>query len=234
MSLSDHMFSDTTRQAWRDNYNGGRAAGDFAGVYSNHGGSSDHSVSSGQTAGDSDKQGGASASVQRVVASVPTAGPGSPAVATARSVPTRGPGAFAFGVGPVSHVAVSDLPPLEMGHKDSGTNILAGGDWWQGNPWWSDTEEFEARYGEPGDWVGGIVVFGADLTFNAARAVDWLSIDAQTSDPARNAVVDWSQIENGPGALTNVQKWITDADAVASQAFHRTFNTGVAVPRGRF
>lgn len=234
MSLSDHMFSDATRQSWRDNYNDGRAAGDFAGVYSNPGGSRDYSVSSGQTAGDGNDRSDGSATTSRKAAAVPTSGPGAPAVATAGRVPTKGPGAAFAGLGPVSRVRVSELPPLEMGHKDSGTNILVGGDWWQGNPWWSDTEEFEARYGEPGDWFGGVLVFGADLMFNTARAVDWLSLDAQEADPNRNAIVDWHEIENGPGAFANVQKWIADADAVASQALHRTFNTGVAVPRGRF
>lgn len=203
------MFSDTTRQAWRDNYNGGRAAGDFAGVYSNHGGSSDHSVSSGQTAGDSDKQGGASASVQRVVASVPTAGPGAPAVATSRSVPTRGPGAFAFGVGPVSHVAVSDLPPLDMGYKDSGTELMLGGDWWKGNPWWSDGEEFEARYAEPGEWLGGLLVIGADLLFNVGRAVDAVT-GSRITDPSRDVQFNVEELASRPGALPQLQGWLEE------------------------
>lgn len=41
------------------------------------------------------------------------------------------------------------------------------------NPWFSDVGTFwEQRYGEPGEWIGGIVNIGADVIYNSQRAVD--------------------------------------------------------------
>lgn len=52
--------------------------------------------------------------------------------------------------------------------RDSGLKV--GGLPWDTNPYFSDSEAFENRYGEPGEWVAGAVNGVADGVWNAANA----------------------------------------------------------------
>jgi hypothetical protein len=40
--------------------------------------------------------------------------------------------------------------------------VRIGGGWWKTNPWYSDSEAYENRYGEPGEWVSGALNGVAD------------------------------------------------------------------------
>lgn len=42
---------------------------------------------------------------------------------------------------------------------------------WKPDPGTADAASFEQRYGEPGDWIGGAYVFGADAFHNAKRGL---------------------------------------------------------------
>lgn len=95
----------------------------------------------------------------------PSAGPSAPA---AVSVPT-GNVSITLGIGPGA-LGIPATAPLKPKIKDVATGGFAG---WQieANPWFSDVENFgEPRYGEPGEWLGGLVNMGADAVWNAGRA----------------------------------------------------------------
>lgn len=62
--------------------------------------------------------------------------------------------------------------PVGPGKAGHATDGFAGFEL-KANPWFTDVQDFwEARYGEPGEWLGGIVNIGADAVYNAKRAVD--------------------------------------------------------------
>ncbi|MFC3705918.1 hypothetical protein ACFOOL_14265 [Devosia honganensis] len=226
------------RQSWRDNYNDGRAAGDWTGSVNARldrereafqgatwSGSSSQpsalelarSMGSGSgTSGASTGSGGGGS------------GPGSPRVTTGRGGGGRGSG---------SNLVLSTPGPLEIGVKDEGTGLLVGGDWWQSNPWWSDASEWEERYGEPGDWIGGVVVASADLMFNAGRFADWgfgtdIVSNARKDDPRAREIMDsWA---TGPGAWNAISDAFVRQDGRISQQLHRALGTGYVVPMGGF
>lgn len=169
-----------------------------------------------------------------------TTGPGSSSSKTKGGSAGSGSGASGVATGPRaggsgagSSLAISG--PLEVGIKDSATGILTGGGWWHSNPWWSDTEEWEARYGEPGDWLGGVVVAGADLAFNVARGIDHAT-GSNIVEPARRD----KPIQYGDG-LTTIQRFGSDVGgafarqgAMWDQQLNRAFGTGKVVPMGGF
>ncbi|QCS37243.1 hypothetical protein [Tortoise microvirus 74] len=92
------------------------------------------------------------------------------------------------GSGPGSPAVVSGDKPgkggaLEPKRKATHTQLqigLPGG--WTHNPNWSDTAEWEERYGEPGDWLGGIVTMGVDVGHNAKRAWEWWQDNGRDSE----------------------------------------------------
>lgn len=106
-----------------------------------------------------------------------TSGAGAEAVVNDPQAKTKGAG---------SRLTITAGAPLKVKTKPENTGIHVGGLDWQPNPWWSDTEEWEARYGEPGDWAGGLVVFGADVVWNAARLADAV-ITPTNPSPKREA-----------------------------------------------
>lgn len=88
-------------------------------------------------------------------------GPGNAAVAR---VPQSGGGSLTF----------SGPGPLTPKVKDAATGGYAGVEV-KPNPWFSDVENWwEPRYGEPGEWLGGIVNIGADAVFNVRVWADAL------------------------------------------------------------
>lgn len=88
--------------------------------------------------------------------------------------------------------------PLTPGKKDKATGGYAGFEVMP-NPWFSNVEDFwETRYGEPGEWLGGILNIGADVVYNIPRAVDAAGVNRNT--PYLGA--DWNpnlQYEEMPG-----------------------------------
>lgn len=106
-------------------------------------------------------------------------GPGNPGVTTGGGGGGNGPGEASAGnkpgAGPAAPVVTTG--PLTVKTKNTATGLqigLPGG--WATNPKWSDTAEWEERYGEPGDWLGGIVTMGVDLGLNLKRFDDWSKV----------------------------------------------------------
>lgn len=170
---------------------------------------------------------------------VRTTGSGATGASTKGGSGGSGPGSAGAAAGSGGRGAGSKLalsaPPLTMAAKDSGTEIFTGGDWWKSNPWWSDTEEWEARYGEPGDWLGGVVVAGADTFFNVARGIDHVTGSRMVTERT-----DVPQVQYGDGmstvlgVLDNLGGAFARQDAQWSQQLNRQFNTGKVVPMGGF
>lgn len=108
------------------------------------------------------------------------------------------------GNGPGS-VAVVGEGVLAPKMKPTFTQLSLGRTGWSHDPDWSDTEEWEARYGEPGDWLGGIVTMGVDLGHNARRVFDQYSAYVQEQPPVRggsgwerSGAADWWEQANSP------------------------------------
>lgn len=190
--------SDYERQSWRDSFHGGKPAGDWSGGVAARleweretygatvsGSSREYSAAelwqirasgdTGAIARDkserrASQQGRSPASAgpgnPTVVSHkgphpVPTTGPGVPAVAVGKPVPVLGAGAAAVATG-----------PLKIKVKQTATGIVTGKWPWSVSPGWSNTDQWEERYGEPGDWLGGLVTMGADLGYNLKLAYD--------------------------------------------------------------
>lgn len=108
---------------------------------------------------------------------VPIKNPAAGAVKTATRGGGSGPGAAAVvtagpksaGSGPGAAVVVTG--PLKPKLKRNFTQLLLGTSGWSHDPGWSDTEEWEARYGEPGDWLGGVTLGVVDTIHNADRTL---------------------------------------------------------------
>lgn len=218
-------FSDVTgrssysQQSWRDNYNGGKAAGDWTGgvnaqldreraafqgatwigssllpsalevarlygfgsaqtTYAFNG--KDRSFTQVETAPARPATSGPSAPVAGASA---TAGPGNAAASAGAEKPTAGPGATGtVTIGPIT-VTPGNIgtgkPMVELGPAPlkEKTKLTATGGFagfkFEANPWFSHVENWgEPRYGEPGEWLGGILNIGADLAWNTGRAAD--------------------------------------------------------------
>lgn len=179
--------NDYERQSWRDSYNGGRAAGDLTGNVNARldqerrdyqgatwsGSSSEYSalelarvVGSPQAQQTASAGPGVSGAVTGASGQI-TSGPGASAVS--RSAATAGPGAS-----PKKRDTLILLPeaPLENGAKLKATDGYAGVRF-EANPWFSDVENWgEPRYGEPGEWLGGILNIIADGGWNVGRAAE--------------------------------------------------------------
>lgn len=81
--------------------------------------------------------------------------------------------------------------PLKQKPNMSVTQVYAGGDWWQSNPWFSDAEEWTTRYGEGelAETFFFLTTSVADLTWNTMRTGKPLADNVV--DPTVNAVSDW-------------------------------------------
>lgn len=87
-------------------------------------------------------------------------GPGSAAVATEKGGGGAGPGSAAVMTG-----------PLEPKMQKTTTKLMVGTDQWDANPYWSNADQWEERYGEPGDWLGGVAVAASDVVWNAGKVL---------------------------------------------------------------
>lgn len=222
-------MTEYQRQSWRDNFNGGRAAGDWSGSvnarldreravlggFNTVSGSSwqdenrDHFAASSMSAAEWADSGNARAiqeawAANHVVQVVQQpAGPGLAYVsdqATATTGPsqgrvsdgpvtTTGPGAAAvvqktssgkltFGTGPGN--PFFGAPPMEAGRKDKATGGFAGTEV-HANPYFTNVEDFwEPRYGEPGEWLGGLINIGADAIYNVPGVLNKLGVSRDT------------------------------------------------------
>lgn len=168
--------SDYERQSWRDSYNGGRAAGDITGNV-NRELDRQRDAFQGATWSGSSTQYSALELAQRMGgAGQPVAASGSGASKSGgpgNEVVKQGPneqGRPAGGSGPGSKLVLfMGEPPLKPKTKDTATGGYAGIEV-HPNRWFSDVEEWwEPRYGEPGEWLGGIVNIGADAVSNTWR-----------------------------------------------------------------
>lgn len=154
------------------------------------------------------------------------AGPGSATVKNTTAARAAGSGAG-------SRLVVSMGEALTPSMSTKATELMVGGDWWKSNPWFSNTEEWEARYGEPGDWAGGVVVFGGDVVYNTGRFLDWgFNYDTVSNNrPDTTVVTDMrrngsSANEVGQAFQRQGARWAQDA--------HRALGTGYVVPMGGF
>lgn len=105
--------------------------------------------------------------------------PGAGSGPAAGTVNTNGPASG--GSGPGTPVVINGpgetgpvKGPLKTKLKPEVTRLMIGGDWFLPNPWFSNAEEWEARGGEPGDWLGGAITIGADVVYNTHRLGDYL------------------------------------------------------------
>jgi hypothetical protein len=151
--------------------------------------------------------GGTGSVSQGHVASGPVADPvvaggSGPGAGTAN---TDGPGSG--GTGPGSAGVVAPAAPLKAKMKSTTTQIMFGVPIVP-NPWVSNTDQWEERWGEPGDWLGGIAVGAADMLFNAGRALD----HATGSDVVSNKRRDTFKVEDiagkGQPYVNAVTGWI--------------------------
>lgn len=201
--------SEYERQSWRDSFNGGRAAGDWSGGVNDRL-DRERERFQGATEGGSSTQPSGLQWAQMLgatgvgfshVGGSSSAGPGNSGASNgaAKGGAVAGPGV------PASPQA----GPLKITIKDKGTGLMMGGDWWKSNPWWSDGEEWEARYAEPGEWLGGALTIGADTVFNLGRFVDAVT-GAKTVSPRKERTTVRDLQQSGDGAWPAIQQGISD------------------------
>lgn len=154
-------------------------------------------------------------------------GPGSNGVQTGATGGGTGPGSNGVGpngpasggTGPGSRAVVSmgnrgaRLGEISFGDaltpelKPTVTQVKVGGDWWQSNPWFSDADEWTARYGE-GEIAETLFLLtnvGADSYHNLNRlGYDYLGPRAgAAAGHAHNAVDNFIQQNSRPQPVPN-------------------------------
>jgi hypothetical protein len=218
--------SDFERQSWRDSYNGGRAAGDITGNVNRQldrerdaFGTTWSGSSSQYSALELAQRGGGGGSVGN-----PLAGQGGKAGGSGpgAGVVSYG-GASPGGAGP-GNAAVAQRPgggsltlggPLSTKIKMTATGGYAGIPVLP-NPFFSDVENWwEPRYGEPGEWLGGIANIAADGVWAAGRFADWGFNTDTVSNKRRDgqALNDWTKAQlAGPGSLPGIAASVGDWD----------------------
>lgn len=184
------------RQSWRDSYNGGRAAGDITG---NH----NARISAERDAFQGTTYGGSSSQPSALELARSMAGPGNGAVrvgsgatggGAGNEVVTQGPAPVAApkgGTGPgSSRLVISG--PLTQKMEPNVTQIKAGGNWWESNPWFSDATAWTDRYGEGelAETLFFAINATADTLFNASRARLW--VDDQIDRAATRLHGGWN------------------------------------------
>lgn len=82
--------------------------------------------------------------------------------------------------------------------------IRIGGGWWKTNPFYADSEVYEQRYGEPGEWVSGAINGVADLV---ATGLYWGQRGYQSyTENIGEPIGDWlaSRVDGAP------PNWMSD------------------------
>lgn len=247
-----HSVTGTTpesQQAWRDNFNGGWAAGDWTGNHNRSiaserydAGEWNQSVAhyGGYTQPNAVPDGYTrtySADGNTVYITRPNAGGGSLATtgvgtpggnggptAVAPSQPggtvpgpgqtnKKGPGWYEQGGGYYTIQTMGGKNKLPTVQSKDVQELMVGGGGLASNPWFSNAEDWEIRYAEPGEWVGGLAVMAADAIYNTGRLVDWYTgsdtvsgsrKDTSAVTDARRSNGAWSGIHDAFGRQFNM------------------------------
>lgn len=150
---------------------------------------------------------------------VATAGPGMPG---AQTVPVpAGSGLVPIGPqGPRQTPAAVTSGPgiygtmLTPQFEPTVQQLVVGGTVIEPNPQTSNAEEWEIRYAEPGEFVGGIVVFGSDVGYNAAEiARKEFGYDRAATGRASRAVLarEWDNFKRDTANVYNGARSVVDA-----------------------
>lgn len=97
------------------------------------------------------------------------------------------------------------------GKDDPAQDNLLGGRHWQASPYWTNAELFEARYGEVGETLIGLAVLGADIGWNARRAIwgeDHQNVNI--GDELQKAIVNQFTPESTERHLDMFSGWVSD------------------------
>lgn len=216
------------RQSWRDSYNHGRAAGDVTG-------NTNARIEAEREAFQGTTWTGSSSQPSALELARSFVGPGYASGTTGAASHVGGAGqaqvvmggpASAAGGGAGQRVVVSGAPLTTKVKGDAtggwaGLNVLP-------NPWFSDVENWwEPRFGEPGEWLGGIVNIGADGVFNAGRALDWATGSNTVAGRKGEHVSLERQLEM-PGHLDAFERQFSTWD----RQLHGVFGSGPYVGGG--
>lgn len=234
------IASDGERQAWRDNFNGGWAAGDLTG-------NTNAAIAAsrpGQVANSSSNgygrmpvavyYSGGKATVEVVTQK----GPGVRSVQTAPVVPTAGPGAAwvaapnAKPIGPGAAVEVAALPALTPVINPEITSVMINGSAVQPNPGVSDAQEFTQRYGESEllETAVGLGIVAADIQHSAPGfAPGWGGL--LPADTTPNPIHHSEYAGKGPAVLANAWNSVINSDFAAAIA--GGVRTGLSTSYGR-
>lgn len=169
--------SEYERQSWRDNFNGGRAAGDWSGGV-NARLDSERDRYQGATEGGSSSQPSGLQLAQMIGAGVAYinssgvayytgSGPGNAAVSTGTGGVGTGPGAAAVTVGdqPKATAAQPGAAAIKRGGSltlPKTTGIMVGGNWLNLDKFTSDGGDGEDRWGDLGGSIYGLGVMAMD------------------------------------------------------------------------
>lgn len=249
--------SQASAQAWRDNFNGGLAAGDWTG---NHNAISPIFQGDGRSGSERERDAGITAIFQgdgatgnRLLAEArarnaarqaanagrgqggPTAiapnqpGGAPPPPSGGTWSPLTGPGKGSGGAGSTDPKKQKwGKVELSTGYEDKATQVIIGGALPTVDRGWSDAGEFEQRYGEMlADWYGVGVLY-AD---QRKQAIDDLA-QKYGSDLMRNDDGAWGDFqrwdaEHGAKAGSDINRWIAEHNPFAPRT-----NTGELVMGG--
>lgn len=146
------------------------------------------------------------------VGAAPSQGPGQSSVATAPDVPTKGPGRASAGAAKAGtgagnatagEIFIGPEPVVTAGDDGENRTAVQVGPWLQPNPWVSDMQAIENRYGDDGPvaFVAPFIVLGADL---------WNTVDVYAgrprSGPSPKLIDQWIGEENHQNYLTTKRK----------------------------
>lgn len=142
----------------------------------------------------------------------------------AGSADTAGPGNGGAGSRRAgSSLKLGDRSRLTPTWESENTSLTIGGVYIEAPRGFSNVEEWEKLFGEPGEWLGAPFVVGGTIGHNLRRGWDHFAPiynDHMASQPPVTGGDGWEKL---------VQQ-----DRIWSQQLHRTFGTGVVVPMGGF
>lgn len=97
------------------------------------------------------------------------------------------------------------------GKDEPAQDNLIGGVHWQASPLWTNAELFEGRYGEVGETLIGLAVLGADIGWNARRAI-WGEghQNVNVGDEMQKAIVNQFTPESTERHLDMFGGWVSD------------------------
>lgn len=214
--------NDFERQSWRDNFNGGKAAGDFTGNV-NAQLERERSENYGATVSGSSTQYSAAeinamvaALPERVQAEIRGAAQGLPEQAVAANAKGGAAGARPTGVatGMFQGAFGNTLAYKPM-------DLAVGGADWRAHPFWSNAEDVETRHGDVGAALYAPFSIGADVGHNAARMyfgdnymslspsqrLDILGRDAQQAVSAGAQSAGQSMLGAFFGGMAAIENW---------------------------